>query len=356
MNDERLKRILALQEAAQSIAHPESPWGKSARELLPEETGLSPQGVDYALRHLLETEVPRSTLSGLVKTQARVERSHVLLSANVFVAAYRAIVLGLCQSATTLVRTSRRSPTFTRLLQEASGGAFEVVNELHPESGDHFWAYGTDETLESLRATLPSGVLLHPHGPGMGVAVFREPIHFEDPELPSKVDALAHDVIAFDQRGCLSPRVVLIEGSRGYAEIVCDLLVQSLRRLEDRIPRGRLNEQETADALRFEATVTFIGSSVPAGMGMVFLDPEVGRVLTPPVGRYLHVTVCDDALSLLTSLGPHLTTIAFENGQELPGQLHERIGPRRMVDLGQMQKPHFDGPVDLRHGFVAEQL
>ncbi len=356
MSDDRLERILSLHKAAQRLADPDDPWGQRARLALPSETGLSSAGVDHALSHCLEHAVTRSTLSGLVKRQKRYDKSHVLLSANVFSAAFRAIALGLSQSSQTQVRASGRAPTFSRLLHEASGGAFELVSELFPERGEPMWVYGTDETISSIRASLPSGALLHAHGPGLGAAVFIEPIHLHDPELPTTVDALAKDVIAFDQRGCLSPRVVLVQGSRGYAELVCDLLVQSLNRWEERVPRGRLDEQESADALRFEATMTFVGSSVPAGMGMVFLDPTGDRLLIPPVGRYLHVTVCEDALPILVRLGPQLTTVAFDNGGDLPGRLREEIGDRRLVDMGQMQSPAFDGPVDLRHGFEPERL
>lgn len=351
IQDERLERIWAVVRAAQQLADPDHPMGQRARQLLPDETGLSKEGVAFALERCLEHQVSRSTLSGLVKIQTRAARSHVLLSANVFTAAFRAIVLGLTQSPVTLVRASRRSPTFPRLLWELSGQAFELTQELQPEAGDAYWAYGAADTLRSVRAQLPVGVAFHGHGPGLGAAVFREPLHYEDPELPRHVDSLAMDVIAFDQRGCLSPRIVIVEGSRNYAERICDLLVHALSEAERRVPRGALSDQEVADALRYEATMTYLGSSAPAGMGLIFLDPELGRVLTPPVGRYLHVTVCQDALPILTRLGPELTSVGLYNGQDLPGRLREAVGPRRYVELGQMQRPAFDGPVDLRPGF-----
>jgi hypothetical protein len=88
----------------------------------------------------------------------------------------------------------------------------------------------------------------------------------------------------------------------------------------------------------------------------VSLDPERNRVQIPPVGRYLHVAVCDDAYSLLLDLAPHLTTVGMFNPEHLPGRLQAAIGDRRYVALGEMQKPRFDGPVDLRRGFTPEQL
>ncbi len=353
MSDERLARLLALKSTAEKLADPSHSLGIRAREMLEQSTGLSMQGVDYALRHCLEASVPRSTLSGMVKQQKRINRVHVLLSSNVFVATFRAIALGLCQSSQVSVRASRREPVMAQLLHEGSGGAFDLVEELTPQAGDHYWAYGSDDTLEALRSSLPPGILLHSHGFGMGAVVLRESHGMIHHDLPRAIDALAQDTAVFDQRGCLSPRLVLIEGSRSFAESICDLLVESLITWEENMPRGKLNEDEKADILRHEGTMTFLGSSAPAGKGMVVLDPQEERIMLPPAGRYLHVTVTKDAFSHLYSLREHLTTVGIYNAPHLAGQLLEKIGPRRFVELGQMQRPIFDGPVDLRTSWLS---
>ena len=49
-------RVRSLIEAAQCIADPDHPLGKLARERLPDATGLSPAGVELALRRSLETD------------------------------------------------------------------------------------------------------------------------------------------------------------------------------------------------------------------------------------------------------------------------------------------------------------
>ncbi len=356
MLDDRLERLLALKAAAAEIADPTASLGKEARKTLLESSSLSGEGVEYALGHCLEHSVPRSTLSGMVGQTKMAARSHVLLSGNVFVAAFRAIALGLIQSPRTQVRSSRRAPAFARLLYEGSNHAFDLLEELTPRAGDHFWAYASDDTIAKLRATLPAQVHFHAHGSGMGAAVIREIPGVRSLDLTEAANALAMDTVAFDQRGCLSPRVVIVEGSREFAENFCNHLVSALARLEESIPRGPLSDEEKADALRHEATMTFVGSSVPAGMGLVFLDPEDGRVLIPPIGRYLHVTRTTDALPILKTMAPTLTTVSFFNGEHLPGLLFEAIGPRRYVDLGKMQTPAFDGPVDLRKGWTADVI
>src|SRR5690606_6583519 len=122
----------------------------------------------------------------------------------------------------------------------------------------------SDETIARLRVTLPARIHFHPHGSGMGAAVIREIPGVRSLDLTDAANALALDTIAFDQRGCLSPRVVIVEGSREFAENFCNHLVIALTRLEESIPRGPLSDEEKADALRHEATMTFVGSCVPA--------------------------------------------------------------------------------------------
>lgn len=346
-----MRGLFALKRAAEELANPKSHFGRIAREQLPGPTGLSPEGVDYALRNCLEHDVARGTLSSLTRTAPRARRAHVLLSSNVFTATFRAILLALCQSEKVSVRPSRREPLMARLLHEASAGAFEIVDELKPEPGDHYWAYGSDETLSRLQRKLPSGVEFHGHGYGLGLAIFREAAGVRAVDIERAARALSFDVCAFDQRGCLSPRILLIDGSRAFAESVSDALVTELDRREVELPRGKLTEEEEADARWHSDTLRFVGSFAPAGKGMVFLDPETNRMILPPVGRYLSVTVAEDVIPLVKRLGDRITTIGFFEAGHLPGLLRNVIGERRFVDVGQMQKPAVDGPVDLRKGW-----
>lgn len=354
MIDDRAARLSALRAAAEEIADPTTALGREARMRLPKSTGLSPEGVEFALSECLEHRAPRSALSGLLKRSRLVKQSHVLLSSNVFVGAFRAIALALSQSPQVYVRASSREPVMAELLLRGSGGAFELVSTLDPMPGDHLWVYGSDETVRTVKKTLVSGVHLHKHGFGMGVAVFRESPDMAKGEIAPAVQGLAQDIVAFDQRGCLSPRILLVQGSQRFAESVCDTLVDALDRLETQIPRGTLSPSELKDAMWHEATFLYLGSSVRAGKGLVHLDPVPGRLIVPPTGRYLHVTTTNDVLPLLSQIKERITSVGFFNPGALIGQLHEALGPRRYVGAGEMQKPAFDGPVDLRVGLSSE--
>lgn len=346
--DPRLPRLYALLAAAEALADARSSFGKQARELLPATTGLSPEGVDHALRECLEHRAGRSTLSQWIRRASPSPRSHVLLSANVFTAAFRSIALALAQSEHVFVRASRREPVFPRLLEAASGGAFQLVPALSPTPGDHFWAYGTDATLAEVRRGLPSGVRFHGHGSGMGVAVFEPTGTEREGQIDLYANALAEDVVAFDQRGCASPRLVLVHGSDAHAREMTKALARALTRWEDAVPRGALFDDERAEAERYAVTMTYVGGAESAGKGLVVHDPVADRLFLPPVGRYLGVVRISALDPILKQLDARLTTVGVAGHESLPGRVQALLGKRRVVDWGKMQKPALDGPLDLR--------
>src|SRR5215208_71031 len=127
--DASAERVKSLVEAARTIADPASSLGKIARERLPPATGLSPEGVEFALLRSLETDATPAEIATLCAGISAAPRAHVLLSANVFVGALRAIALALAASARVSVRCSRREAVMAELLQRAHS-RFEIVDEL----------------------------------------------------------------------------------------------------------------------------------------------------------------------------------------------------------------------------------
>jgi len=245
----------------------------------------------------------------------------------------------------------------TELLHEGSGGAFELVSELKPNPGDHVWAYGSDGTLDKLRAELPRGVFLYAHGHGMSAAAFVEPKQTLDEDaLWEAVSGLTTDTVLFDQRGCLSPRLVLIQGGRAFAEKVAEFLQQALSDAEEQVPRGSLSSSEQAEARHYETIFRYIGAFRRAGLGGITLDPILERRFVPPSGRYLHLTRTTELLPQLEQLGPYLTSISLFGDELLEGIVRSQLGRARIARFGDMQRPPLDGPVDLRPGLKPEPL
>ncbi len=362
------RKLIALLEAALRLSDPKSQVGQDLRADLCEESGLSHEVVDYALHHCLEAHQGRASLTQLSRVLTPARRSHVLLSANVFIGAFRAIALALAQSSQVEVRASTRARSFAQALHDEADGAFRLVNELEVEPQDHVWAYGADDTLEKVRETLPPGSFFYPHGSGMGVVVLTQATCFRQDDIETAARGVALDTALFDQRGCLSPRIVLLEGDRDFLTSFADALYLELNKIEKELPRGALDRQEQIDAAAYCSTMTYLGSCAQAGAGLLFVDPEPERIIIPPVGRYLHLTQTRDAFSLLAPLRTQVTTVGGYALEQLPGRLREawqgqqlrggRVdsGERRFVDVGQMQRPRLDGPVDLRYGLTPELI
>jgi hypothetical protein len=339
----RIARLEPLLESARALADPASERGRQARKRLVAATGLSPQGVDFALECCLEREPSGAELEALVRATAQAPKAHVLLSANVFVAAHRAIALGLAASAEVRVRVSRREPEMAELLWEGAQRSFQLVPELTPEPGDQLWAYGSDDTLLRLARALPPGVALHAHGSGFGLGVLAE--RPSSTELERLLLKLAEDTALFDQRGCLSPRLLLVAGGEELARDVAAQLAAQLEAVETRLPRGRLAAQELAEITAYRDAASYAGELFEAGHGLV---SSSARFLLPPVGRNLHVLATNDLLQSLAKCADLVTSCAFHGDAALRASIARVLPGARVCDFGQMQRPPFDGPVDRR--------
>ena len=345
--------------AARRIADPADPIGRRAREILPTSTGLSPQGVDLALDRCLETRPTDLELDWLCQSVPTATRAHVVLASNVFTAAHRAIALALATAARVEVRPSRREPEMTDLLRAADGGLFRVVDELAPSPGDHVWVYGTDETVVALRNELIGGVVLHAHGPGFGVAVFQPTA--EDAEgaawqAAAAAQALASDVVLFDQRGCLSPRLAFVCGDSELTREFALALAQELSRLEHTVPRGAVTPDEVADQTWYRDTWLCAGELLAAGRGWVGVETQRERVWLPPPGRNVHVVCASNLERCLRPVRAAVAAVGVSGPPELSARVSELLPDARLSPLGSMQRPRFDGPVDRRPSRHGEML
>jgi hypothetical protein len=346
---ERLARIEQALHAARRLADPSDALGREARELLPGSTGLSKENVELGLSECLETAPESEEIAELCRNVPLAPAAHVLLSANVFVAAHRAVALALAASDRVYVRSSRREPEMARLLR-AAGAPFELVEALRPEPGDHVWAYGTEATLAELRARNPPEVTLHEHGPGMGIALVQEP---PARDLASLADALAHDVVLFDQRGCSSPRIAFVRGSPESTEQFARALAQALERWGQRVPRGRFSAAEMADESRYRDSAAYAMQLLSAGDAAVSLDESGAHaVLVPPIGRNIHVVRIENPSRSLLPLVALVTSVGWCGDAGLEDEIGATLPHARRCALGFMQRPRFDGPVDRRglHG------
>jgi hypothetical protein len=338
---ERVADVRRLVHAARAVAR-----DPTLHEALIRTTHLSRRGVELALSEHLETSPTEADLLRLVARAGNVQRVHVVLSANVCVGALRALAVARAAAPRVTAAPSRREPAFARALaREASDPGLTIEDALPIESVQvgEIHVYGRDDTIADVCARAVAGVRVRGHRSGLGVACVSS-----GADLDAAAVALAADVVPFDQRGCLSPRVVLVQGSARRAETLSAMLDRMLALAEERVPRGELAPDEVREAARYESALAFAGRVWRGANHLVGLASSGAPLLLAPAGRHVHVAVvgsAQEARALVAPLARFVAAVGFDDpafGSEIVGHVV------RTSALGRMQKPALDGPVDLR--------
>ena len=269
------------------------------------------------------------------------------------IGALRALAVAVAAAPRVSLRPSRRDPVLASILIRAleddpafsaADGAVALIDAITPVPGDELHVYGSDATVHEVSASAPPGVIVRGHGAGLGVAVVAP-----GDALDAAALAVARDVIPFDQRGCLSPRAVLVEGSEGRAEAFARALHAALGTLSAAVPRGPLDAATLAEIAFYRASIQAIGDLWAGPHHLVGLDPSPRALIHPPAARVVHVVPAGAAgAALLAPWAGYLTTVGAEGDGGLAGAV-QALAPRtRRARLGEMQRPPLDGPVDLR--------
>jgi hypothetical protein len=313
-------------------------------------TGLSLEGVDFAFARL-EREASDDDLRLLVARAGDAARVHVVLSANVFVAALRAIAVARAAAPRVSIRPSPRDPTLARALVEAAedpGLTLSTERDAGAIEAGAIHVYGRDETIAAVRGAARPGVVVRGHGAGLGVAVVTPAT-----DLGAAAEALARDVVVFDQRGCLSPRVAFAVGDRARAEAFASALDACLGAWGRRVPRGALGRAERAESRSWRDTFAFAGrvfegDGHAVGLAGARDAGDGSRLAIGPAGRHLGVfpvPTLDAACRAIAPIARFVVVVGSDDGD-----VGRTVAPpqARVVPLGAMQSPPLDGPVDLR--------
>jgi acyl-CoA reductase-like NAD-dependent aldehyde dehydrogenase len=345
-------RVEAVLRAGGRIADAADPLGREARRRLVETSGLSAEGVALALAHHLETRARSEELEALVAACEPAPRCHVVLAANVCTAPLRAVACALASAPTVCLRPSRRDPVVAELLVEALGedrsfsASVSIVRneqELSPEPGEALHVYGSDETIADIRQHLAAGVRLWAHGTGIGLAVVEDTVG-----LDSAATAFALDLVPFDGRGCLSPRLVMVHGDEIRARAFCEAAHAALLREGEAVPRGPLSPDDAAVLRRYRDTLIAIGDVLEGGHHLLAFDPSPETLALGPPLRSALVIPARAIPEPVRRIAPRVTALGHAGEGTLYDALTELLPRARRSPLGQMQRPAFDGPVDLR--------
>jgi len=154
----RIEDVRRLVAAASRVYDERARWAPD----IARSTGLSAQAVELGFA-CLERDASEDDLRSLIRSAGDSPHVHVVLSANVFVGALRALVLARAAAGRVTVRPSPRDPTLARALVAAcEDRAITITSErdVSRTSATEVHVYGRDATVAAVRAQAPRGVVV----------------------------------------------------------------------------------------------------------------------------------------------------------------------------------------------------
>lgn len=350
-----------------------------AREPLAESTGLSPEMVDWAVRTTLET-FDRASLDELHRTatadgDSAIEMLSVVLAGNLFTASVRAMLVPLLLGVPVLVKVSSRERMFPAMLAEALRTAdaelCEAVGLVSFPGGDETMeagflehaaavaVYGGNETVSAIQERHRDLPLIA-HGHGLSAAYCGRDALATD-RAKTTLEALALDIAAYDQRGCLSPQVVYVEAeASSLVEIAERLGAIGLGPLEAQMPRGPLPIEAGAAQAQWRGLAEATGALVP-GESFAIAAVDADELRWSPGYRNVSLVAVEGpepAADALATLGSTLKCVGVD--QASADRVRTALATHRGLSaytcgLGTMQTPALDAPADgkpIWHGLL----
>jgi hypothetical protein len=388
--------LAALGTVGERLLDPGSRLRARALELLPSESGLSPEmsaavldgmardWTEERLRALVEAELPRpEALDGFVDESVRRVRAmgpalaFQVVAGSVPGVGATALLRSLLTKGPTLLKPGSGDLTLPLLVAETVAeahpalaravavvywpGGREALEDAVLQRADVVVAYGGDASVGALsrRTPVTRRFVGYHHRVSVGV-VGRSAL--EPDRMERTASEVAGSIALFDQRGCVSPRLVWVEETEGgEARVFARRLAAALQALETHLPGGRLDPAEGSALHQLRGTAELLagdgrtGPEVHHGGGAswtVVFDPD--PAFDPGcVGRVVRVKPVEDLREVVDALrpvGPHLQTVGLAGAGERAMELAEalaRIGVSRVAGFEDVPFPppwwHHDG-------------
>lgn len=220
-------------------------------------------------------------------------------------------------------------------------------------------ATGSDETLKSIRDRLPLHVRFIGHGHRVSFGYIGREV-LEGFQARETLANAARDVAAWDQLGCLSPHVFYVENDGPVKPVkFAEQLAEELDRLEEKEPRGNLDDAAAADIVQRRGVYEIRAAHSPDTRHWFSKDSTAWTVIyeADPVwqysclNRFVYVKAVTDLNEMLRVAEPirHLvSTIGVAVPEERLEETAMRLarwGATRICPVGRMQQP----PLSWRH-------
>lgn len=215
--------------------------------------------------------------------------------------------------------------------------------------------FGQAATLETFRRLLPTGIPIIEHGPKLSIGVVFDP---DD----HAAGLAARDILAFEQRGCLSLQAVYVAGGPIVARAFCERLATAMARHRAETERLPLTLSESGAIANARELVRFREangddtalweSTGDTGWTVVY---QTDPTLAPgPLNGYVTVHPLPSGGRLREALGPeaaYLSTVAIHPCEDALADRLEPLAAPRTCALGRSQQPplfwHHDGRMPL---------
>jgi hypothetical protein len=383
-----LQVLEALGDVLDAWSATNSPWQTELVAGLPEPTGFSPETLreglarglapytGAALRALVRAELGGGaaidTATGRVALGF--ETTATVLGGAIPLPTIVALLAPLALRAPVLVKPAAYDPLSARLFARALaerdsllGACVEVVDFRRDDDAamaalcgaDCVVATGSDAAVAAIGAAVVPPRRFVAHGHGVSLALLG-PDATRGLACERSAGALALDVALWDQLGCLSPvSVGVVDPDAQAADRVAEALAVALQRLEQRMPRGRIEPAAAAAIVRerSEAEMRAAGGApvrifASPGTSWTVVREADAQSRPSPLHRFVRVHPSPDlahALSSLRSRRASLAAVAvagFAAGDAAVATALLELGASRVCAPGTLQTPPHGWPRD----------
>jgi hypothetical protein len=268
VNLDRERIIRALIETILRLKRRDHRRRRKVIEMICRGSAFSPQVIDASIDALLAPFNEESIRTIASRLRVTSEMIGFIMAGNAVGAGMHEVLLALICGAAVIIKSSSAEPFFFRALAEtlaevdarvATRIAVVTWNRENSDLSsrllelcDRMVVYGDDSTLEAFA----SNRLIGFGSKASGALIAAEALC--DSEIKTTASALAHDIMLFEQKGCLSPSHLFVVGSVQASDRLSASLSFELEKMGVRdFPPARLELEAAAKIRRVRETATW---------------------------------------------------------------------------------------------------
>jgi hypothetical protein len=358
-----MTKITACAQAARLWSEREFPARAHLLQRIQDRTGYGVSAVEFALDALfgsITEEALRETIENEIgdRVVRPIGRVAVISSRTTIGVAVVPAVFAICAGCDVLVKDREdylvRAFFETLAAQETLNQSFEAGTWEGPErdlSGfDAVVAFGTDETLEAIRAQLSPSARFIPYGPACSVGYVAREALVDSVAAARIAQGAARDLVLYESEGCLSLHALFVEeGGNVAPETFARILASAVEQANAEFPVGAARN-DVAKRVTARDLALFRGSLLAADAKARYAiergSPEHAPAFLP---RVLALHTAREPREMLAYARRHalpLESCAVAGTRDDIVACATDAGAHRIAEFGAMQVP----PLGYEHG------